>query len=468
MESVKRSPPEGIFIAGTMILCTIGLVFYLNFSDGAYNRLIAPIAEVRNRDYFYTPGFMYFALLIGVGLAAFLEWLGGKTDPANSSAKPWPAWAFPAALIVAVLLPIHTASANFTRNDRSGNFIPWDYASNILQSCDRNGIIFTNGDNDTFPLWFLQEVDGVRKDVRVVNLSLLNTPWYIHQLKDQMNVPITLSDDEIDKLVPFRIQGYDRVWRVQDEMVKQIITNSQADGWQMPVYFAMTVSPENKLGLDDHLILEGMALRVVETSGTDRINPAVGYRIFTNPANFRGIADPNVRKDANDYRLLSNYVAAIFQAVEAYEKNGQADSAMALAEVGVGLRPPESMWQANAYLGKMYIATGKFDKFEKLITDSDPENGEKTCLAVAQNFIVAKNFDPAEQVLKLTLAIFPASFPALNNLAVIYMQNGDSASTDAAIASFRAANKDDSSLLISVDEMLRRFAQSPSPLPEVK
>lgn len=468
MEAVKRSRPEGVFIVVTMLLCTVGLVLYLNFSDGVHNRMIAPLAEVRNRDYFYTPGFMYFGILISVGMAAFLEWLSRKTDPAVTASKPWPKWAFPAILIIAIMFPIHTASANYVRNNRSGNFIPWDYANNILQSCDRNSIIFTNGDNDTFPLWFLQEVEGVRKDVRVVNLSLLNTPWYIHQIKNQMEVPITLSVDEIDRLMPIRIQGYDRIWRVQDEMVKHIITNSQAGGWEMPVYFAMTVSPENKLGLDDHLVLEGMALRVVETTGTDRVNPSVGYRLFTDPSNFRGLADPEVRKDANDYRLVSNYVAAIFQAVEALEKNGQIDSAMVLVEVGVSLRPPESMWQANAYLGKLYFVAGRLDKFDTLIRDYDPETREKTLLAVAQNFIVAKNFDMAKRVLRTTLEKFPSSFAALNNLAVIYMQAGDSIAADSAVNRFRAANGNDSVLMSSVDDMLKRFSEAPSPISEVK
>src|SRR4030066_47220 len=87
--------------------------------------------------------------------------------------------------VVLFLLPALALSNNYHRNDRSGNWIPWDYAYNLLNSCEKDAIMFTNGDNDTFPLWFLQEVERVRQDVRIVNLRLLNTNWYIKQLRDR-------------------------------------------------------------------------------------------------------------------------------------------------------------------------------------------------------------------------------------------------------------------------------------------
>ena len=460
MEVYRRSNADGAFIIFTMLLCTVGLVFYLNFSDGAYNKLIAPIAEVRDRDYFYTPGFMLFGILIGVGLAAFLEWVGGLGSHLKTNLRRFSMPIFAASMLIIAFLPIHTAMAGYERVDRSGNFIPWDYAYNLLQSCDRGAILFTNGDNDTFPLWFIQEVDKLRRDVRVVNLSLLNTPWYVHQLKDQMGVPITLTYDEIENLVPVRIQGYDRVWRVQDDMVKHIITNAQKNRWNPPVYFAMTVADENKLGLGDHLILEGMVLRVVDTSGKDRVNADVGYRIFTDRSHFRGIAGTDVIKDENDYRLVSNYIAAMFQVVDEYERKGRSDSALAVAEAAIDLRPPSYMWQAYAYLFKIYARLGKFDKIGPIMAEMDATNGERASLTVAQDLMMSNNPESAAEFLRITLDRFPTSFAALNNLIIIYNGNADTASADAAIEVFRSKNGGNPALLQRVDDMIDRLARA--------
>jgi hypothetical protein len=83
--AVKRAPPDGVFLVLIFLLCTLGMVVYMNFSDGSYNTAIAPVAEVRNRDYFYTPGFVYFGIMIGLGLAYLLERIAGMSTEARNS-----------------------------------------------------------------------------------------------------------------------------------------------------------------------------------------------------------------------------------------------------------------------------------------------------------------------------------------------------------------------------------------------
>jgi MFS family permease len=145
----------------------MAIVFYLNQYPN----------QPRERDYAYVGSFYFFAVWIGLGLLALYEALS-KFLPEKISAMA-------SGIICLLAVPVVMAAQDWHDHDRSGRYLTRDVAFNYLESCAPNAILFTNGDNDTFPLWYAQEVEGKRTDVRVCNLMLLNTDWYISQMKQQ-------------------------------------------------------------------------------------------------------------------------------------------------------------------------------------------------------------------------------------------------------------------------------------------
>ncbi|MFH5885370.1 DUF2723 domain-containing protein [Halalkalibaculum sp. DA3122] len=154
--------------------------------------------QPRERDYAYVGSFFAFAIWIGMGGVGIVELI-----KEYARGNKYLSYGVLGLLLAAA--PLWMGYQNFDDHDRSERYVAPDYAWNLLQSTAPNAILFTNGDNDTFPLWYLQEVEGVRTDVRIVCLSLLNTDWYIKQLRDQWShesapLPISLTDQEISEI----------------------------------------------------------------------------------------------------------------------------------------------------------------------------------------------------------------------------------------------------------------------------
>ena len=161
----------------------IAIVMYLNQTP----------SQPRERDYAYAGSFYAYAIWIGMGVAglwkialSLINKKKTKTEDAfeaySSTQKPALAMAAIAA-IIGLAVPLQMVSQTWDDHDRSGRYCARDFGENYLQSLDKDAIVFCNGDNDTFPLWYLQEVEGVRTDVRAVNLSYLSTDWYIAQMQ---------------------------------------------------------------------------------------------------------------------------------------------------------------------------------------------------------------------------------------------------------------------------------------------
>ncbi|WP_340102569.1 glycosyltransferase family 117 protein [Rhodohalobacter sp. 8-1] len=179
---------HGLSVLALFFLTGLAIIFYLNQTP----------YEPRERDYAYAGSFFAFSIWIGIGATALIELI--KKAVSDQKIMSYGAMA-----LMMAAVPVWMGYQNFHSNDRSGRYVARDYAYNLLNSVEENALIFTNGDNDTFPLWYIQEVEGVRTDVRVVNLSLLNTEWYIKQMRDRkthesLPLPISLTDEEIVQL----------------------------------------------------------------------------------------------------------------------------------------------------------------------------------------------------------------------------------------------------------------------------
>ena len=145
----------------------IAIVLYLNQEP----------FQPRERDYAYAASFYAFCIWIGIGVAGVAKLFEKAKLPTLLSSV--------LASGLCILVPIQMASQTWDDHDRSGRFVARDFGHNYLESCEPNAILFTHGDNDTFPLWYAQEVEGIRTDVRVCNTSYLQTDWYINQMKRQ-------------------------------------------------------------------------------------------------------------------------------------------------------------------------------------------------------------------------------------------------------------------------------------------
>jgi hypothetical protein len=163
-------------------LTGLALVLYLN----------SPPSEPRERDYIYVGSFYVFAFWIGFGVLAIIEFLQKRLK--NALAAP------AIAIVICLSVPIIMLVEGWDDHDRSNRYFSVDSAKNFLNSCAPNAILFTGGDNDTFPLWYAQEVEGFRTDVRVIVLSYFNTDWYINQMTrpayESAPLPFSLEQNE--------------------------------------------------------------------------------------------------------------------------------------------------------------------------------------------------------------------------------------------------------------------------------
>jgi len=151
------------------VMTGIALAVYLNM----------PPYQPRERDYVFVASFYFYFIWVALGAVAIWDFLRKRVSPNLA--------AIGAGVLCFLVVPLNMVAEEWDDHDRGNRYVPLAFGSNYLESCDSNAVLFTNGDNDTYPLWYAQEVEGIRDDIRIINLSLLNTDWYINQMRRPIN-----------------------------------------------------------------------------------------------------------------------------------------------------------------------------------------------------------------------------------------------------------------------------------------
>ena len=320
------------------------VVFFLFFMTGIAIVLYLnqPPGQPRERDYAFAGSFYAYAIWIGLGVAGLYAMLKDFIAKKSKESKALAA----VACVLGLAVPVQMVSQTWDDHDRSGRYTARDFGMNYLSSLKPNAVIFTNGDNDTFPLWYAQEVEDYRTDVRVVNLSYLTTDWYTNQLlhptydapavniqakpqdyahgrlqysyilgeaskecvpvatslkslydasssRNSWNLPVIKYPNmyipiDAEKAVESGWVSLAEAEAVEDSIMVDmsdkdgmtlsniisldIIASSAANGWDCPVYFAMTVPDSYYLGLTPYMRNAGMAYEVTPIIGGDGYN----------------------------------------------------------------------------------------------------------------------------------------------------------------------------------------------------
>lgn len=186
----KSRPKDFFALLALFIITGIGIIVYSN----------QPPNEPRERDYVLVGSFFTYAIWVGMSVPFLYTLIGQYLRQSNTVGAGL-------ATVLSLSAPFLMVTENWDDHSRADHYGSRDYAKNFLESCQPNAIVFTYGDNDTYPLWYSQEVEGIRRDVRVVNLSLIAVDWYINQLRRKVN-----ESEAIKMSIPAdKIRGFKRV-----------------------------------------------------------------------------------------------------------------------------------------------------------------------------------------------------------------------------------------------------------------
>ena len=333
-----REGKQQLWIVTLLFVMTgLAIVVYLNQTP----------LQPRERDYAYAGSFYAFAIWIGLGAGLLSEKVKVKSEKFATAIT---------AVVCAVCLavPLQMASQTWDDHDRSGRYTCRDFGANYLMTMQDEGnpIILTNGDNDTFPLWYNQEVEGVRTDTRDCNMEYLQTDWYIDQMKspayNSPALPISLQHEDYqegqleylpidtDSLtigsgknkMTVSLKGKQGLFK-NELMVLEML--SHAD-WSRPIYISISMGSDNLSFLRDHLVLEGLAYRVSPTATGQQVDVERLYDNIMHRFRYGGLSTKGIYVDEDMKHLANTHQLIMGILIDSLLQQGDTKRALAVCQ----------------------------------------------------------------------------------------------------------------------------------------
>ena len=402
-------------------LTGLAIVMYLNQTP----------YQPRERDYAYAGSFYAFCIWIGLGVLALIDWINQLSAVSRQHSAVKSAIAIVVSL-VCLGVPALMAQQNWDDHDRSNRYSCRDFGANYLKSCETQAVVFSNGDNDTFPLWYNQEVEEVGTDLRVCNLSYLQTDWYISQMKrpyyESQALPISWEykdfmpgKNEIARVdnrlgQPISVEKAFNFLRSEDPRTKtregdnylpsdqlyvetpdgekimfqkkRMYTRSQmmimemlsTNKWERPIYFCVTVGNDYYLGLEPWMELVGLTYQITpkrSADGQPRINTEKMYDNMIHKFAYGNMNMPGIYIDENLMRMCRTHRMMFAQLAEQLIREHQNEKALEVLDFAEeqlpGCNVPYDYTSAS--MASMYFLLGEDEKAIAIM-----DNVAQTCV----------------------------------------------------------------------------------------
>ncbi|MBK8698833.1 MAG: DUF2723 domain-containing protein [Saprospiraceae bacterium] len=379
-DTIQENPSKNHYYFIPLLLGLLGMVFHFNKSRKDFLALLMlffttgigiiiysnqPPIEPRERDYVLVGSFITFCIWIGFGVLALFDILSKNIKlPSLPSAA--------IAGVIGLASPFLLLTQNFDDHDRSHHYASRDYAANFLNSLEKDAIIFTYGDNDTYPLWYAQEVENIRRDVRVVNLSLIQVDWYINKLRKKVNesapIKMTIPQDSYDgknlNQVFFGETTNPQRVNLMDILKTLAIETKKADGYpslSFKNYYIPVKATQGLFELDSLAVLDSIPVNIPEasrylTKDDIAILDLIASNINERPVYFSVTCKNDKLQGLNDFMQLEGLGLRI---IPAYNRSDRAFSIYGSGRV------------ATDKLYKHVIEDWKWGNFDKIKTHID-------------------------------------------------------------------------------------------------